>query len=330
LLCILYSHPCFMENYPNPHEFRASDSTLKYWLSTRKNVYMLIPGINHPGIFRTDEYRRDNRAFWWALVFEIVGGGLVVYGAQQFGLTALLIALLVIGGMVWLDVLIAKALVRNQGRFRWVEAKKLLEENKPDRNEAKILQYDNYLKHSRAKTNDALLIFSLYLIAAVKWAAFTLLIPIHVLYYVVLGAIFLRIAYIHQKYTGFKFKEDAFQKELKIDHLKWVNGDTAFSNAVQAPPDLTLAYESDFAIDVSSSQQTIRLRSEQKANGLYRYVCAYKTVLFDTEIKSLIDNIPTDTKYLPLKNELALGLLNRQTENVPVMVLEPQLVKGPI
>lgn len=317
-----------MDNYPNPDLFKASDSTLKYWLSTRKNVYSLQPGLNHPGLFRTDEYRRDNRAFWMAFLFEVLGGALVVYGAQKFGLAALVISLLVIGGMIWVDVLVAKALVRNEGRFRWVEAKKILEENKPNRNEAQILQYENYLKHSRAKTNDALLIATLYLIAFVKWAAFTILIPIHILYYVVLGAIFLRIAYIHQKHSGFKFKEDAFQKELKIDHLKWVNGDPLYAAPVQSH-EAELGYESDFQLNVSSAQQTISIRSVQSAGG-YKYRVSYKTIIFDTEIKSLIDNIPSDAKYLPLKREVALELMKRQTENVPVMVLEPNLAKGPI
>jgi hypothetical protein len=317
-----------MHNYPNPDLFKASASTLKYWLSTRKNVYSLMPGLNHPGLLRTDEYRKDNRAFWVAFFFEVLGGALVVYGAQKFGLAALIISLLVILGMIWVDVLIAKTLVRNQGRFRWVEAKKLLEENKPNRNEAQILQYENYLKHSRAKTNDALLIFALYLIAFIKWAAFTLLIPIHVLYYVILGAIFLRIAYIHQKHTGYKFKEDAFQKELKIDHLKWVNGDPLMAAPVQ-PHEAQLSYKSDFRIDVSSAQQTLRVWSVESDQG-YNYKFSYKTIVFDEEIKTLIDNIPPDVRYQPLKHELALALIKRQTDNVPVMVLDAQLVKGPI
>ena len=317
-----------MHNYPNPDLFKASASTLKYWLSTRKNVYSLIPGLNHPGLLRTDEYRKDNNAFWRALFLEILGGGLVVYGAQQFGLAALVIALLVIGGMIWVDVLIAKALVRNQGRFRWVEAKKVLEENKPNPNAAQILQYENYLKNSRAKTNDSLLVTGLYLIAFVKWAAFALLIPTHIGYYVVLAAIFLHIAYIHQRHTGFKFKEDAFQKELKIDHLKWVNGDPLLAAPV-TPHEAQLSYSSDFQLDISSAHQTLRVWSVQ-AGGSYHYKYSYKTIIFDEEIKTLIDNIPNDVKYQPLKHELALSLLNTQCESVPVMVLEPKLVKGPI
>jgi hypothetical protein len=316
-----------MHNYPNPDLFKASDSTLKYWLSTRKNVYSLLPGLNHPGLLRTDEYRKDKRAFRVAIVLELGGGAAVIYGAQQFGLTALIIALLVIGGMIWVDIIIAKALVRNQGCFRWVEVKKMLEQNKATRNDAQILQYENYLNHKRAKRNDMLLIIALYLIAFVKWAAFTILIPIHILYYVVLGAIFARIAYIHHRHTGYMFNEDVFQEELKIDHLKWVNGDPLFAAPPQ-PFEAQLSCESDFQLDISSAQQTLRVWSVQTSAG-YRYKFSYKTVIFDSEIKSLLANIPADVKYQPLKAEVALELIKRQTENVPVMVLEPQLVKGP-
>jgi hypothetical protein len=142
-----------------------------------------------------------------------------------------------------------------------------------------------------------------------------------------LGAVFLRIAYIHQKHTGFKFKEDAFQKELRIDHLKWVNGDPLYV-APEPAHEAELALESDFTIDVHSAQQTLRLRSVASANG-YKYRISYKTIIFDAEIKSLVDNIPTEAKYQPLKQQVALELLKRQIESVPVMVLEPQLKKGP-
>jgi len=67
-----------------------------------------------------------------------------------------------------------------------------------------------------------------------------------------------------------------------------------------------------------------------QAGGSYHYKYSYKTIIFDEEIKTLIDNIPNDVKYQPLKHELSLSLLKTQCESVPVMVLEPQLVKGPI
>jgi hypothetical protein len=304
-----------MPTIPDKLNFRPSESTLNYWLKTRKGSTNLLSDRQSRGLLSTVGYDFDSLMFVIALICEIVGIIVLVDSGRSLG-EALFAQLAIIGAVALflLDLFLAFMYHRKEGKRNY-HLKKLeiihLESSELDAN-AKRRRKEEDVRKNRPNIFWAILIV---LIAIVKLVTVVFLGTFtHVAFYVFFVFMFGIIAYIHIKHTGYFLAEFFLSNSLPIpflrgkiykDYDKWKKGETdvtinhneeiTLGNSWTSSLDYfdRLAYDSDKLPANHPRNHYIKkkiLDSDEKGNPIIQYTLhvPQNDLLYDEDLRPFL------------------------------------------
>ena len=196
-------------NIPQKHVFHPSAEALRLWFTTRKKP-LKFAGASIPALFSDSGFSTDAFCFGLAIVGEVIGLSMIVYGGSRLGNTFLWISLAAVIIIFVFDLFFAWKLHRNKGKECEVETELFIN----DYNEVQKQSKENEAKSS--KFVDFLLMIGILGLMGVKiWAIIYLPVLRSYQQYVPFIGIYLFVAYAHIFHTGYFLAY--FSTQRKID-----------------------------------------------------------------------------------------------------------------
>ena len=111
---------------PSKEHFQPSTETLRKWLTTRKPT-LNVGGYQVPGFFSDLNVSADRNWFYVAVLGEIIGFFITIYGGFRSGGVFLLLAATGIIMFIFCDFFFAVKLHRRKGKITEIQSRLLLE-----------------------------------------------------------------------------------------------------------------------------------------------------------------------------------------------------------
>lgn len=267
---------------PDKSDFQPSAETLKNWLGTRKPE-ITVGGFSVPGFFIDNGNSADTTWVFIAMFGELLGLAATVYGGMKSGGIFMVLAILAVALFIVLDVVFAKWLHRNEADKCIIKSKRLL---KDDSQKQAIASLNS--KIEKGKMADFFFQTGIILIAFLKIIGIVVLgLFNHISLYLPFAIIFLIVAYVHVKHTGYWLAYRDTEKRIEKEHQKFANGDFIANISEQpviAPSELR-------NIPAKHNPHEILVDSEIKIKkeGEFYYVIKAKGVLTDNDVVNLIN-----------------------------------------
>ncbi len=283
-------------------DFQPSSQTLRKWLGTRKPD-LTIAGMNVPGFLGDSGNSTDTTWFWVAVLGEIAGLVATMYGGVRGGGEFLIVALLGVLMFIFCDFFFASKLHRNEGKKCTLKTEKFLLD---DSNTAKIGMMEIELQ--KGGVTDFILKAAIILIALIKVAAIVLLGVFNsLMLYIPFMIIFLIVAYVHIRHTGYYFAYYLTQKAIDKERRQY-NGKVFEAIDAEQMVETPLPLRN---LPIRHSPHEIVANPDKDGN---HYIIRAKGVLTDNDIICLI-NKQEEANKIPLAKacrRFQLGNLNAQ------------------
>ena len=206
-------------NIPDKSDFQPSAETLKKWLSARKPTLM-VGGIAMPAFFSDTGNSSDTTWFYVAVIGEIMGLLTTVYGGARSGGIFLILALLAIVMFIFLDFFFAVRLHRKKATECELHSRRLLLD---DSEKDKILKLE--LELNSGKIEDLFYKAGIVFIAFIKIIGIVLLgVFNNIILYLPFAIIYLIVAYVHLRHTGYYFAYVSTENAIDKEHKMFANG----------------------------------------------------------------------------------------------------------
>ncbi len=290
---------------PDKTDFQPSAETLKKWLATRKPT-LTVGGLPVPSYFNDSGNSSDTTWIWVAVIGEFLGLGATVYGGTKSGGLFMFLAILAIVLFIILDVVFAKWLHRNEADKCQLQSVRLL---KDDSKKQEIADLNNKLE--KGKLLDYFLETLIILIALLKVVGIVVLgLFNHIGLYIPFAIIFLIVAYVHIKHTGYWLAYRSTENSIASEYKKFANGGFEAKNAEQ----LVTTQSTLRNVPIKHAPHEIVANTDAK-EGEYKYVIKAKGVLTDNDIVNLIQGQEDGNKIALFKasRQLQLESIESQT-----------------
>lgn len=204
---------------PDKADFRPSAETLRKWLATRKPAIQ-VGGVQMPGFFNDAGNGSDAAWVYVAVLGEFIGLLATVYAGIRGGGIFLFFAILTILMFVFCDFFFAQKLHRNEAYKTELKTCKLLEK---DEDKARIAAINIELR--KGNFLNFLLQTGIILIALIKVFGIVILgLFNHPLLYIPFAIIYLIVAYVHLKHTGYFMAYFATERSIEKEHRMFATG----------------------------------------------------------------------------------------------------------
>lgn len=273
-----------MPQFPNRKEYGPTEDSLKLYQQTKKEVLKINDSLTLPGYNISVDVEKNRNWFIVAMVGELAGLILTIFGGMTWGLIIGLTSVAVVFILILVDLFLAGGIRKQNGSICFYENSKQKHTPPKDDNDSnQIKAHDESI--SRAKGIKLILSIFLYLIATVKTLAlFAFGVAFGSLAFVVaMGIYFFLIAYVHSKFTPFHRAyvdvTNAFRKDS-----------TYFKRQPRTSTPFYLSPPKNEGTQTFSREKTIDgvvslIRDE--ASGPNYYVVQSLSILYDSDIKSL-------------------------------------------
>jgi hypothetical protein len=279
---------------PDKTDFQPSAETLKSWLATRKPT-ISVGGFTVPGFFIDNGNSGDTTWIIIAVFGELLGLAATIYGGMKSGGLFMVLAILAVVLFIVLDVVFAKWLHRNEADKCILESKKLL---KDDNAKKDIADLNNKL--DKGKFADFMFQTGIILIAVLKVFGIVILgLFNHISLYLPFAIIFIIVAYVHIKHTGYWLAYRTTEKKISKEYKQFANGQFEARNAEQ--PVATNSELRNIPIKYNPHEIIYDPDPKQSKDGEYYYVVKTKGVLTDNDIVNLITGQTDGNKMLLFK-----------------------------
>lgn len=260
-------------NIPQKTVFHPSAVALRLWFSTRKKP-LKFSGASIPALFSDSGFGADLACFIGAIIGELVGLSMIVYGGSRLGNTFLWISLAAVIIIFVFDLLFAWKLHRHKGKECEVETELFI-------NEYNAVDKQN--KENEGKSSkfvDFLLILGIIALMAIKiWAIIYLPVLRSYQQYAPFILIYLFVAYAHIFHTGYFLAYLATWRKFNSE-----SKDLGLHPARKASEEVIL--EKELKLPISFHPHEIVLVNSN--NNKYTYSIKTTGVLTDSDISNLL------------------------------------------
>lgn len=281
---------------PDKSEFQPSDEALNKWLATRKPT-LRVGGVLMPGFFSDIGNSGDTGWFTVGLIGELAGLIVTVWGGINSGGIILVFAIIAIVMFVFLDYVCAVKLHRNKA----LECRLLSESLLTTENVRTSVRLDNERREGRFV--DFLLGTAIIVIALFKTVGVVFLgLFNNLILYVPFAVLYLIVAYVHIRYTGYYFAYRSTERAIEREHHAFGSGDQFAAKRINerfaTPTALT-------GIPIKHNPHSI-----ENNGGANEYVIKTTGVLTDDDILGLIAGQDDTSKIALFKAARKLQLEN--------------------
>lgn len=274
---------------PNKSDFQPSGATLQKWLATRKPK-INIEGVSMPG-FLADEGNSDYSWFILAMIIEFGGLFLTIYGGAKSGGVFMFFAILLVSLFIILDLVFANKLHRNEAKKNILETRKIVY----NADAATIKKLDLEIKEGSFL--DFIYQTVIVLIALFKVVGIFLLGTFNILIlYVIFAIIYLVVAYIHIRHTGYFFAYRNVEKALQKEYIDFANG--KFKAITHCYPYST---STALRLPIKHNPHEIIVDDPPKIDTEYKYQIIITGILTDDDIINLIASQDSNIRILLFK-----------------------------
>ncbi len=289
-------------NIPNKQEIHPCADTLKTWLAARKPEHT-VARLSFPGFFSDTDHSKDANWFYFAVFGELAGLFMTIYGGLRSGGIFALIAILLVVTFIICDIAFAKLLHRLEGERCKLRSLKLVAKSDSVTEQLKI---EDKLK--RGETIDLILKTLIFLIALIKVFGIIILGIFNILsLYIPFAIIFILVAYVHIKHTGYFLAYRSAENSIAADYDVFRKG-THYKSLNTSEPVITPSPLGNLPIKHNPHEIVItnELGKEYMINAV--------GVLTDEEILGLISGQQDPNKIELFKacRKLQLEILSKQ------------------
>lgn len=273
---------------PDKGSFQPTPETLKKWLSTRKPT-LNVGGGSFPAFFKDEGNSSDTIWFIIAVVGEIIGLVVTVYGGFRSGGIFLILACLAILMFIFLDFFFAAKLHRKKGVECELKSRIML---KNDTEVTKITELTYELKKGRFW--DFLLVVGIICIALLKIFGIVVLgVFNNLALYAPIAIIYLVVAYVHIYHTGYWGAYFFTERAIAREHREFAGEQHNAQNHVQRVVTENPLHD----LPIKHSPHAI----DQEGDDDKAYIIRAHGVLTDTDIINLISGQSDNNKITILK-----------------------------
>lgn len=260
-------------NVPDKENFQPSVETLRKWLSTRKPT-LNVGGYQVPGFFSDLNVSADRNWFYIAVLGELIGFIITIYGGFRSGGVFLILAASGIIMFIFCDFFFAVKLHRRKGKITEIKSRQILETDP-----AQQLALKQQL--ASGSLTDFFYQLSLILIVIMKIAGIVLLGIFNslILYFPFIIFYFI-VAYVHLNHTGYYFAFMSISRSIEKEYNRFSLGEFR-------------ARSFDVPISLKESLNNLPIRQHphlivQDPAANNSYIIKVTGVLTDDDIRNLI------------------------------------------
>ena len=204
-----------MPRIPSRFDYQPPRATMNKWLSCRQDETLLIGTFEMPKLFSDEGSSSDSIWFMVAVLGEVIGLGITIIGGMRSGGQIFAFATLTVIMFILCDFFFAIKLHRNVGSK--CKLKSLIILNAPPAVTAALK-----LKLKKGKFLDLIFQLGIMLIAIIKVIGIVLLgVFSEIILYLPFAIIYMIVAYVHLKHTGYFFAEQSTQRQINKGHKEW-------------------------------------------------------------------------------------------------------------
>lgn len=292
---------------PDRSNFAPDDNALVKWLGTRK-MGKPIGNTTLPGFYSDSGFSDDSRWFWFGIVGEIVGIGLIFAGASKKGGVFALVAILLALAFVACDLFLANKLHQFVAKRTWIKNRLfILGNSNPQQSQGLRTKQDE------GKAQDTIFKIFIILIGLIKFVAVVALgVTRNPIVYIPIAVLYAFVCYVHISHTGYYLAHEYTEKMFKQQNKAYgINGYGA-SRILRHL--FTLQSRIQLPIKMGNIAQIIPNTDYQGVNGGNHYVLETEGVLIDDDISMLVTGQETS-----VRDSIALECRKHQMSMCPAL-----------
>jgi hypothetical protein len=283
---------------PFKTDFQPTNQTLRKWLSTRKTP-INFNGIQIPAYFSDTGNSADSNWFWIAVLGEVTGIIMTVYGGFSNGGVFIWLAMIGILAFVFCDFFFAVLLHRKKGVECELKSRRFI---LGDSNKTEIVKIQKELE--KGKILDFFLEVGIIVIGLFKTLAIVLLGVFNsITLYIPFLIIYLIVSYIHLKHTGYFFAYLSTEKGIHDDFEKFADGENLAKKSIHP-----ISFKALLNGYMKHGSHEIEFYKEE--NGVFKYNININGVLTDEDIIFLLNSQNQSDKLILFKEMRNIQLSN--------------------